>query len=215
MNLNKQFTEQDMIDFVRFTNDKKRDFTGYYSDLEDFKEHLKLKPETNFKVLWSENGKITAVRRLSDEVAFEVGQNTTLGKIAKFEIDKNWVGGICVTFQHGSKAHFTSLQPAIQPLFMTVDGVNIFKDDFFYTIISNWTILKYKAVSAEINSRLFFSTEKAGQEYVRFNRPLYSLNDIKKANDETTSFMGLQLILEHLENSKNHTIDDTNDNNIG
>ena len=71
------------------------------------------------------------------------------------------------------------------PLFTTEDGKQIFKGDVYWYVEldNNFDITSTVACSSErqIDECKDFSTEPAAREYVRLNKPMYSLNDIGDA----------------------------------
>lgn len=71
------------------------------------------------------------------------------------------------------------------PLFTTEDGKEVFEgDEYWYVWVeSEYEIKKHVAVKSTIKEDEYkdFSTEAAAREYVRLNKPMYSLNDFEKA----------------------------------
>lgn len=66
-----------------------------------------------------------------------------------------------------------------QAIFITEDGVDIFKDDFFFYINSLWLVCRYKATTLEpLITHPLFSTKKAAENYIKMNKPCLSLKEV-------------------------------------
>ena len=93
-------------------------------------------------------------------------------------------------------------------LFTTEDGMEIFEGDEYWTVeveISSFEICKIRASVASIKVEEFkdFSTEAAALEYVRQNKPLYSLNDfIKASGNALITHLQTETIITELEKLK-------------
>lgn len=139
---------------------------------------------------------IHSVHRLSDGEIFSVGDRTNNGFIRGFKIgvsengvlDNNQMYVTCVATVGdefpcaGLSLRF--IKKVVAPLFTTLDGVEIHEGDEFWGI-RDWKILdggkadKYDKVFDKAGET--FSTREAAQEYIENNKPLLSLNDVKKA----------------------------------
>lgn len=71
-----------------------------------------------------------------------------------------------------------------KPLFTTEDGKQIFKGDVYWyvEVDNNFDITSTVACSSErqIPECKYFSTESAAREYVRLNKSMYSLSDVRQ-----------------------------------
>ena len=68
-------------------------------------------------------------------------------------------------------------------LFVTEDGVNVYKDDSFYFVDSYFEIGRGKAISgtfSRISDYKEFSTKEKAQEYIDMNKPMYSIKDVEQ-----------------------------------
>lgn len=77
-------------------------------------------------------------------------------------------------------------------LFVTEDGVNIYKNDSFYFVDSYFEIGRGKAISgifSRISDYKEFSTKEKAQEYIDMNKPLYSKNDFINAFESTDNIV--------------------------
>jgi len=64
------------------------------------------------------------------------------------------------------------------PLFTTVNGVDIYFMDEYYSVTDNWEI-RFSNATQEINyASRTFSTKEAAEEYILLNKRCLSLNDI-------------------------------------
>lgn len=138
--------------------------------------------------------KIFSIRRLSDGRIFTVGDiiNHTHDKIKRFDfIGKGWVneGDIFVeTF--GLKRFFLGeiTIPTKKPLFVTEDGVEIMiGDDYWvydYGDLKDTEHQVHKVNRASQThtgngvNRKYFSTKEKAEEYLRYNKICFSLNDV-------------------------------------
>lgn len=93
-----------------------------------------------------------------------------------------------------------------KPLFTTEDGKQIFKGDVYWFVVinNNFDITSTIACGSErqIDQCKDFSTEAAAREYVRLNKPMYSLNDVKKTWVEITGVFNLEVFIKELEKLK-------------
>jgi len=68
------------------------------------------------------------------------------------------------------------------PLFKTMDGIDIFPKDVFYTVTDNFEIVFSHAVlGLRVTSEIIlrsYSTEDAAKEYILMNKPSLSLDDV-------------------------------------
>lgn len=126
---------------------------------------------------------IHSVKRVNDGEIFTVGDlcypssvKSNIGIINFIEFCKagylrfrarNWYIGL-ENIQHSKK-----------PLFVTFDGVEIYGDSYYCSVVrSTLTLLSYKVYGNE--DILTFSTREKAEEYILFNKPCLSLNDVFK-----------------------------------
>lgn len=132
---------------------------------------------------------IHSVKRLSDGEVFSVGDEVENGgvvrKIENFFISPN----IDVLYAETNNNHawrFMDLKKAEKPkpLFMDVKGNGVFVGDRFYSVTDDFEIIWSDAISGihltpQIISRSFRLSGDA-EEYILLNKPLLSVNDVKK-----------------------------------
>lgn len=65
------------------------------------------------------------------------------------------------------------------PIYTTEDGVKVFTGDTVYYVLENFIVKDYKPLKDDRNNRLhYFSSEEKADEYIFYNKPKYSLNDV-------------------------------------
>ena len=71
-----------------------------------------------------------------------------------------------------------------EALFITEDGVEIFTNQLFYHVDSNWSINTGKTTDNFIKLKGYkeFSTKKAAEDWIINNKPCLSINDIINSN---------------------------------
>ena len=69
-------------------------------------------------------------------------------------------------------------------LYMTEDGVEFFSGDTLYYVLKNFKVKYYTPSSKDrdLDNIHYFSSQKKADEYVAYNKPLYSLKDIVKCS---------------------------------
>lgn len=88
-------------------------------------------------------------------------------------------------------------------LFTTEDGKQIFKEDIYFLVDTSWLLNRLMAHGNHgIYEGKRFSTEAAAREYVRLNKPMYSLNDVKKTWLEYVGVFNLEVFITKLEKLK-------------
>lgn len=147
--------------------------------------------------------KIISIKRLSDGEIFAIGDKTTKGTIEKIMLNNSKsVFGISTDLHKcwNGSATFEKLK---SPLFTTYDGVDIFTGGGYW-----WTD---KEVKSDTNSyyneawggdnihqtRITFAKKENAEKYIKENKKIYSLNDIKETVKKLGCF-GTTLI-EYLE----------------
>jgi hypothetical protein len=94
-----------------------------------------------------------------------------------------------------------------KPILVTEDGVGLFDNDEYYFLdtiaehsYGKFTYIKESILAGcspmEVEGRFRFSTEKAAQEYIKWNKPMYSLNDVSRSGASAESKVG---VIEELE----------------
>ena len=133
--------------------------------------------------------KIHSVRRESDGQIFTLGESITDGQskgvIKEFEIGEHILGGMYVCIGDGIKMSINHIRflPKRKPILITEDGVEIFEGDKYW-----WTDNDFKCISAFagegkslVPDAKRFSSEEKCEEYIKWNKPMYSLNDVTRA----------------------------------
>jgi hypothetical protein len=141
---------------------------------------------------------IYKVKRSDGEV-FTLNDNVCLidktkligGKIYYLKIDEDGFG-IQIGFDKGNWNYINNIKHSKKPLFTTADGVDIFEgDEYFYVCDSNYfeTNFKYRIfeASTDDDGRILdltdesihrFSTREKAEEYIYWNEPVLSLNEV-------------------------------------
>jgi len=136
---------------------------------------------------FGENWRIHSVKRLSDDEVFTIGDLTTKGVIHGFEITPSHLS-VSVGDQ---KTLLRTFDKVKQPLFVTEDGVDIYKNQKYYGLYTeSWLIeehengIDYDIKPEEIFdfSYLTFSTKEKVEEYVLENTPCLSVKDVTSIN---------------------------------
>jgi len=129
--------------------------------------------------------KIHSVKRLSDGEVFKLGDLTTKGVIHGFE----FIGDVFSVSVGDQKTLLRTFDKAKQPLFVTEDGVNIYKNQKYYGLYTkSWAIEEHengieydiKLEDVADSSYLTFSTKEKAEEYILENNPCLSIADVFK-----------------------------------
>lgn len=133
---------------------------------------------------YDENHYIHSVKRLSDGEIFTVGDNYQFGAIPGFYIQNNKI-------YIKRKECYPSLPLSMaekvkKPLFKTADGVDIYEGDKVWGIATDvWTPFYQNVRDNPPNKAVTekwvygkFSTKEAAEEFILFNKPNLSLNDV-------------------------------------
>lgn len=123
-----------------------------------------------------------------------------LQKVEEKKEEFVWTDELALEFSVSPYATISPLRDGLEqfkaskqrkPLFVTEDGKQIFDgDEYWYVWVeSDYEIIKHKAKSCTIKEDGIkdFSTEAAAKQYVRQNKPMYSLNDIEIASNKIGS----------------------------
>lgn len=166
----------------------------------NFNSHVGLFGREGFYISESriKNASIHSVKRLSDGEVFTVGDKIRLNQIGSpvrtiKSINRTFVDNII--FEHYIGTIF--LKDAVkikQPLFTTEDGVDIYEGDEYFEVITPdfhnkpcvWNIIPnetrgniiYDQVGNKRNGRLWFSNKESAEEYILYNKPCLSINDL-------------------------------------
>lgn len=135
--------------------------------------------------LESDFWEINSVKRKSDGEVFTIGDKAPfLGDYADligFKTDNNKCSAI---FTQGSYTFPELLSNMVfknKPLFTTEDGVEIKVNDAFYYIGDGDNVCKSKCLfkgDGDFGKPKTFSSKEKAEEYILFNKPMLSLNDI-------------------------------------
>lgn len=145
---------------------------------------------------------LLSIKRLSDNEVFSIGDKCNLSNgsgnrnpILRFEVRNESFGlekyrnkdRIVVFLETMHKTEWgpielDSLVKSKEPLFVTEDGVEIFKGDSYWFLDDDKPTEVARAHDQSGKNNLkCFSTQKAAKEYFDLNRPKYSLQDIRNA----------------------------------
>lgn len=88
--------------------------------------------------------------------------------------------------------------PIRKPILVTEDGVEVFEGDKCYCVNLTLGLVKIENMEEYIyhnkkNYHKFFSSKIAAEEYIKWNKPMYSLNDVSEARDKCFN-VGRQII---------------------
>lgn len=75
------------------------------------------------------------------------------------------------------------------PLFVTEDKVDVYENDKFFFIASNWKSYLGKAIRNHKYSKWLhpiYSTKDAAENYIKMNKPCLSLNDVLSITNKTS-----------------------------
>lgn len=132
--------------------------------------------------------KIHSIRRESDGEVFTLGDKIFQGKdheaICKFSITEDKKG--IIVYAETGMMFLPAAQkaPIRKPILITEDGVEIFEGDKYWSVICfDAPTVGSADYSWELDKRIHktFSTKEAAEEYIKWNKPMYSLNDVKEA----------------------------------
>jgi hypothetical protein len=141
------------------------------------------------------NGSIHSVRRLSDSEVFSIGDEVEysisgerfVGKIDGFESYEEHM--MATGEPHAFRINMRHVQKVVKPkpLFVTEDGVEVFKGQTFYEVCiydagkSSWCPIAESVLHEPPYAAFYryFSTKEAAEEYILLNKPCLSVNDLK------------------------------------
>ena len=126
---------------------------------------------------------IHSVKRLSDGEIFTIGDkvvgyNNSIAKIKTIDL----VGKISLNIGTDKHEGFSlkKLKQLKQPLFTTEDGVDIFEGDVYYKVVNEsfqLLIMERASKGESLRSKVFSTKEKA-EEYILYNKPCLSYNEV-------------------------------------
>jgi hypothetical protein len=162
-------------------------------------------PKKDWKILsYSSPVTIKSIMRLSDGEVFSVGDYIDLRDEPISKIDVNFLS-IKLPFIHcGNYGTALSIAKKRKALFTTEDGVDIKEGDEFWFIPqshNNFTqigklIASKGAVAQYAIAR--FSTENTAKEYIAYNKPRFSFNEIKNIEHEIGNFTSCHTLTDRL-----------------
>jgi len=145
---------------------------------------------------------IYSIKRPSDQEIFTVGDKiisslatNTIRTIVSFIDSKTNEFNI----QHDTGFSRLSTVSHIKkvPLFKTEDGVDVFEGDHFYMVQSNFKLVTIGQITqvfiatkfiSLIPSYKYFLTQKAAEEFILLNKPLWSISEIAKIKEDLGYF---------------------------
>ena len=135
------------------------------------------------------NEKICSVKRLSDGAVFTVGDKVVFHSTEYFEdsvvIIKDFFDRdefIDVRSENNVVCSLNNISHHKKPIFTTEDGKDIFEGDEYWCVHSYDFFLRDYIAETGIYNKNYkrFSTKEAAEEYIRNNKPMYTLKDIEK-----------------------------------
>lgn len=158
--------------------------------------------DTYIKYIKSKEVAIYSVKRLSDGEVFTIGDNVrdsltdklTNNKVQEIDYIIYNEKRPIFQFKSGTTAPLGTISK-VNPLFTTEDGVDICEGDEYYNVFDKITEPEYELyevtgpwISKSDTSFIkrgdsckYFSTKEKAQEWIDWNKPKYSLNDIRTA----------------------------------
>jgi hypothetical protein len=145
---------------------------------------------TDEKTLISDGHIIHSVKRLSDGVVFTLGDTVKYNGISSsiseaFVIDNFFIRNdnrILLRKKNNTICEYIDMVDMIEKieyLFITTDGVEIYKDDVYYTINYKNEIISLKGTNNRVNNLKTFSTNALAQTYRIFNSKNLSITDVQ------------------------------------
>ena len=166
-------------------------FIANNNDMENTPEFWQKVEELEYEILKSIDSRLTntyiiiSVKRLSDNVIFSIGDLCNpIGEYSnnKHKITEIWFtnsgdlrissDNYCLDINH--------IEHSKKVLFVTEDGVEIFKGDTYTVMFYDWELLEQEAITNYKldNATLRFSTKEKAEEYVLYNKTMFSLQEI-------------------------------------
>jgi len=159
----------------------------------------------SLKDMLAYNNKIHSVHREKDGEIFTLGDNLVYGNdampIKKFSIIHS--DEIALHFGDGMIALAPARKaPPRKPILITEDKVEIFDAKVCFGVSQGFKIyeeyINKNIAESWLQGKKLFSTEKAAQEYIKWSKPMYSLNDISSSGVSSDSIRDIIYELERL-----------------
>lgn len=145
---------------------------------------------------------IHSVKRLSDDEVFSIGDKVVyMNNHNKYDIiikiqlgnsqfgPKSPLAPYFVVENSSFGCYIDRINHYIpQIMFTTEDGIPLYKGDKFWHIDSNFEIKESIANAIWTGATRCFSTKEKAEEWLLWNKPVLTLNDIKKCNPYTTDY---------------------------
>jgi len=133
---------------------------------------------------------ILKVKRLSDGEVFTLGDRVHFGEngiITKFNIILNTLL-INIDYDKGlgngyNNVGINAIKKRKIPLLITEDGEELFGGDSYYRVLGDFTLSRFhinKTFSNSHTGAKFFSTKEKAEEYIKQNKPIFSLKDLSE-----------------------------------
>jgi hypothetical protein len=195
-------------EILSFTNSLRNIFhlnnQGYYDCIED-KEPATFRT-LKFMLEEATFCKINSIKRLSDGEVFSVGDYIDLLDEPISKIDVNFLSLKLPYLHCGNYGTALSIAEKRKALFTTEDGVELNEGDLCYLIhlpLNNKTELPKSSVFVKEflpnpSYRLIFNNPKAAKEYIAYNKPRFSLNEIKNIEHEIGNFTSCHTLTDRL-----------------
>ena len=194
----------EILEFIRDGRDEvfTKGKTGFWCRFAECPEEVLLR-NTNYK--------ISKVERLSGQEVFKIGDkaqstgSTNPHKIESFKIMQKqiardratgrWINDgvdrMWVTWdKNGGGNWLDNIELVREPILVTEDGVKIFEGDEYFSVDSETFRIGVKFIANKpsnefynkfFNSLYYYSTKEAAEEYIRLNKPQYSLEEVYQA----------------------------------
>jgi len=133
---------------------------------------------------------ILKVKRLSDGEVFTLGDRVHFGEngiIKQFNIILNTLL-INIDYDKGlgngyDNVGINAIKKRKIPLLITEDGEELFGGDSYYRVLGDFTLSRFhinKPFSNSHTGAKFFSTKEKAEEYIKQNKPIFSLKDLSE-----------------------------------
>lgn len=140
------------------------------------------------------------------EQVISVGDDTNIGRVIDFQFDGDDLM-VKIDEKHGrwNVEYFDLKKVEKKPLFVTEDGVGVFKGDIVYNLCTkgSWQCGSGNPeYSDHLNRDIwkFFSTKEARDEYIFYNKPELALSDINQIVGENCKYgISSKCLVEQLE----------------
>ena len=167
-------------------------FIANNNDMENTPEFWQKVEELEYEILKSIDSRLTntyiiiSVKRLSDNVIFSIGDLCNpIGEYSnnKHKITEIWFSnsGYLRISSDNYCLDINSIEHSKKVLFVTEDGVEIFKGDYYHSVnIDTYTLYEPESNGYASNKLIYkiFSTKEKAEEYVLYNKTMFSLQEI-------------------------------------